>query len=944
MHPERWKRIKEILDVTVRLEVDERESYLTRVCEDDTDLRREVDSLLSALEEAGDAFEAPPLPVPVDPLLGARIGPYQIVEHIGSGGMGSVYRAMRADEAFHKEVAIKVIRRNLDLEQVVRQFRRERQIMATLEHPNIARLLDGGSTPDGLPYFVMEFIRGKPIDVYSKEQNLGITERLQLFQTVCATVHFAHQRGVVHRDIKPGNILVTEDRTPKLLDFGIAKILHPEMLPASRETATTLGRAMTPEYASPEQLKGGNVTEASDIYSLGVLLYELLSGQRPRPAADLPATDDEIDPPSRVSARRDLAGDLDNIVLMAMRREPGRRYRSAGSLEDDIRRYLEGRPVTARKDTLAYRAAKLLRRQKVAVASVIVMIAIFAGALLVARLHDRRNDPGVPPQITPLTSLPGDEFQPSFSPDGKQIVYVWSGENGENRDIYIQSLDGGQPRRLTTNAAEDLSPVWSPDGARIAWLRRGRQETGVFVSPAGNGVHGKIADLFPTRVEAVGRHLDWSPDGAWLAAVDKTLPEQPFRIVLIGVKDSVKREATLPPEKIIGDLNPAFSPDGKSLAFIRAVSSGVCDIYVAPVASGRARRVTFDHRQVSGLAWTPDSHAIVFSSERARNSALWRVAADGGTPVRVPMIAENATDPAFSRDGRKMVYAQFFSDANVWRIDTAGGGAPRKIIASTQYDSSPQYSPDGSRVAFRSTRSGNNEIWLCDPEGRTPVQLTHFRGPLTGTPRWSPDGKLVAFDSRPEGQAEIYALGPEGGELRRITNDPAEDVVPSWSQDGKWIYFASNRSGAWQVWRSPAGGGAAERVTSQGGFAAFESPDGKFLYYAKGRAAAGLWRKRLPDGEEQPVLEQLKPGYWGYWAVVEDGIYFTDPSAAGSSPVISFYRLADHRLRKIVTLDKPASEGDSAFAVSPDRKNLLYTQIDQSGSDILVMDNYRWRE
>ena len=447
-----------------------------------------------------------------------------------------------------------------------------------------------------------------------------------------------------------------------------------------------------------------------------------------------------------------------------------------------------------------------------------------------------------------------------------------------------------------------------------------------------------MADLYPIRLEAVGRHLDWSPDGEYLAAADKSQADEPFRIVLIGVKDGAKRAVTIPPDKVIGDMSPAFSRDGKWIAFLRATASGVADVYVVPVSGGPVRRITNDNRNVESLTWTPDGRSIVFSSDRRRNSVLWRVPASGGEPERVPGVAENAADPVFSRDGR-MAYTQFFQDANIWRIDTQGKEAAAKVISSTGYDSSPQYSPDGSRVAFRSNRSGSNEIWVSDSSGRTPVQLTHYGGPLTGTPRWSPDGMNIAFDTRPDGQADIYVVPSFGGAPRRVTKSEFEDVVPSWSADGAWIYFASNRTGAWQVWRSPAAGGAEEQVTTEGGFSAFESPDGH-LYYAKGRGAAGLWRKKLPKGIEEPVLDELKPGFWGYWAVVEDGIFFADQ--VGRSPGgIFFYAFGSRKIRQVSKVDKPFAVTDSAFAVSPERRHILYTQIDQSGSDILMLDRYR---
>lgn len=936
MNPERWKRIKEILDITLRLPPVEREAYLTRVCEDDGDLRAEVNSLLHAQEAAGDFLEKPLFQEPADPVLGARLGAYQVVELIGSGGMGSVYRAVRVDEAFHKDVAIKVVHRGLDLDRVVRQFRRERQIAASLEHANIATLIDGGTTAEGLPYFVMEFIRGKPITHYCDELKLKSRERLELFATVCAAVQFAHNFGVIHRDIKPGNVLVTSRGIPKLLDFGVAKILNPDLLPGTQDSIATLAGAMTPDYASPEQISGGVVTESSDVYSLGVLLYELLTGERPK-ARMLDMRIREPLPPSKIAPGRGLDRDLDAVVLMALQYDPAMRYASAAAFEADVRRCLDARPVLARKRRLTNRVAGLVSRNR-SMAVLLGTLAVVAVGVIGWQMRSRAgNGPG---QLIPITTMPGSESQPAFSPDGKKLAYVWSGENGENSDLYIQSLEDGTVSRFTTDPADDVSPVWSPDGTRIAWLRTGPAETAVFIGQVSGGMHGKIADVYPIRLEAVGRQLDWSPDGEYLAVPDKPQPNEPFHIVLLRVKDGARTVVSLPPDKIIGDLSPAFSPDGKSLAFLRAMASGVDDVYVSPVRGGPPTRLTADNRNALTVAWTPDGRWVVFQSDRRRNSVLWRVRATGGEPERIPGVAENAADPTFARDGR-MAYAQFFQDANIWQIDSEGKQPPVKVISSTQYDSSPQYSPDGSRVAFRSNRTGNNEIWVSDSSGRTPVQLTKYGGPLTGTPRWSPDGMNIAFDTRPEGQADIYVVSSIGGVPRNVTKSEYEDVVPSWSVNGAWIYFASNRTGTWQVWRVPSAGGVEEQVTRDGGFAAFESPDGKYLYYAKGRGVAGLWRKRLPAGAEELVLEDLKPGFWGYWAVVEGGIYFASQTETSGAGGIFFHDFAGRKTRLISRVGKAFAVTDSAFSVSPDRRSILYTQVDSSGSDIFILDRPR---
>ncbi len=285
MNQERWKQVREVLDKAINVSPAELPAFLDRACPEDPELRAEVESLLQSHLEAGTGFlEGAPIdlnahPTPESkPRVGRRVGVYQILEQIGEGGMGEVYRAIRADGQYDKEVAIKFVRAGLDSTSVVERFRHERQVLASLDHPNIARLFDGGTTEDGIPYLVMELIEGTPIDEYCDANQLSVTERLRLFLQVCSAIQYAHQRLVIHRDIKPGNILVTKDGVPKLLDFGIAKILDP-----AATSKATLINPMTPEYASPEQVRGETITTATDVYSLGVVLYQLLTGRSPYP-------------------------------------------------------------------------------------------------------------------------------------------------------------------------------------------------------------------------------------------------------------------------------------------------------------------------------------------------------------------------------------------------------------------------------------------------------------------------------------------------------------------------------------------------------------------------------------------------------------------------------------------------------------------------------------
>jgi len=418
-----WQRGKEVFQAALTRAPELRGAFLDEACAGDGELRREVESLLAAHDAAGAFLSSP---VGLDP-PGAegdgasdagpqRIGPYQILDTIARGGMGTVYRAVRDDDAFRKTVALKLVRGGRHSDYFEQRFRQERQILAGLQHPNIATVLDGGTTEDGQPYLVMEYVDGQPITEFCAAHGMETRERLALFRTVCGAVEYAHQNLVVHRDIKPANVLVDGHRVPKLLDFGIAKALASGVDPDLAPTATKLP-LMTPEYASPEQVKGQTVTTASDVYSLGILLYELLAGRRPYEvkADSLEAIvqavcQTEPRAPSEAATTRtattqaagnlpapsELRGDLDTIVLKALRKEPERRYRTAHDLSEDLRRHLEGLPVTARADTIRYRAGKFVRRHRTAVGAAVLVLASLVGGIVTttrqSRLAQRRFD------------------------------------------------------------------------------------------------------------------------------------------------------------------------------------------------------------------------------------------------------------------------------------------------------------------------------------------------------------------------------------------------------------------------------------------------------------------------------------------------------------------------------------------------------------------------
>jgi len=428
MIPERWQQVKAVLEQVLDLVPEQRKAFLEDACRDDHALRQEVESLLLEEDDGGDGFLQSPVrvslkngPLKERPLVGCRIGPYQILEMIGEGGMGTLYRAARADDQYRKQVAIKLVRVGLTTPLALERFRVERQILANLEHPNIARLLEGGTTQDEIPYVVMELVDGQPIAEFCDDHQLTIDARLKIFLEVCSAVQYAHRRLIVHRDIKPNNILVTREGSPKLIDFGIAKILDPEASDGIDQATMGL-RILTPAYASPEQVKCEPITTASDVYSLGVVLYELLTGHPPyRVALRTPETlaraacEQEPEKPSlavlrtaftteerrakvtpeTVSTSRgslpgklsaQLRGDLDNIILMALRKEPERRYGSVEQFAEDIRRHFENLPVSAHGDSLQYRARKFVTRHRAGIsAAAVAGLALIMGTAVSLR-------------------------------------------------------------------------------------------------------------------------------------------------------------------------------------------------------------------------------------------------------------------------------------------------------------------------------------------------------------------------------------------------------------------------------------------------------------------------------------------------------------------------------------------------------------------------------
>jgi Tol biopolymer transport system component len=952
MTPEQWHRVKEVFEAALGHASDERAAFLDQACGDDESLCSEVKSLLGSYEQDQSFMETPAAAIAAQSLVkeeslafvGQQLGHYQIEREIGRGGMGVVYLAK--DTSLCRPVALKLLPKHLtsDPSRLLR-FEREARAASALNHPNILTIHEIAQI-DGLHFIATEFIDGVTLRERIASEDLKLGDVINTAEQVASALAAAHEAGIVHRDIKPENVMLRRDGYVKVLDFGLAKLAEQQddnvvtgSARAARENTET-GIMGTVGYMSPEQAQGLPVDTRTDIFSLGVVIYEMVTGQMPftekAPGINSFPTPQQEPLPLAHYLPEGPAG-LQLIVSKALRQDREQRYQTITELLTDLKGIKSKPPGKSR----------FTARHLVLLAAV---VALLVGGPIWFYASRRAAKSSLPPikvvpahamKTIPLTSLSGSETAPTFSPDGKYVAFTWEGETGDNWDIYIKGINGGIPLRLTTNPDYDLAPSWSPDGHSIAFTRFSQKERAIFMIPAFGGTERKLLSAHVADIKGPFIGLfDWSPDGKFLVYSDASSLETPVSINRLSVETLEAQQLTSPPARWTGDHYPVLSPDGKMLAFARLSSMAVEDIYLMSGAGGEPRRLTFDNQLILGLAWTRDGRSIVFSSARGGTSRLWRIEAAGGEPELLDVGGDNAVFPAIPRQGQRLAYTNTFGATSMWRINLAASpgktSSRTKVLSTTTGDSNPQISPDGKKIVLASFRSGPAEIWVCDSDGSNLLQLTKLGRNATGTPRWSSDGRYIAFDTRLDEQSDIYVINADGGELRRLTEDSAEDVIPSWSRDGHWIYFASNRSGAYQVWKIPAEGGDALEVTQQGGFAAFESPDGNYVYYAKGRDVPGLWRVPVKGGEEALVLNRLGVGAWPLWAVVNQGIYFAEPEGK-SRGVIEFFSFATRRVIRVAAIEKLPGNG---LALSRDGRWLLYGQDDFGGMDIMLVENF----
>jgi Tol biopolymer transport system component len=545
--------------------------------------------------------------------------------------------------------------------------------------------------------------------------------------------------------------------------------------------------------------------------------------------------------------------------------------------------------------------------------------AVVGGVLWTARSGDRP-----PYRLVPLTSEHGSEFNPSFSPDGQQIAYVWVPPGGRP-SIYKKAVGPESGVRLTAGTDPEGSPAWSPDGRLIAFVRSTQPNRGfrLMLIPASGGPESEVAQL------ASGRGLSWSADSKWLIASDG--PSKARSIVAILVATGAKHALTKPYE--FDYRHAALSSDLHRLVYAHS-GPGPADVYEQTLGPDLAPRG--EPRLLLANLWS--SEMLIDADKREAisidndwESVLFRQRlAPGAKPQILYRGYDSYSSVAVSRDGRRLAFGVVRSRVNTWKLPLGNSaGAPAPLLSSTHSDMNPDYSPDGRHIAFHSTRSGGSDIWITDSDGANPRRLTFTNARTTATPRWSPDGEWIAFESNVSGQHEVYLVRSAGGPIQRLTENPAIDAIPSWSRDGRTLYFCSDRTGRFEVWKMPPSGGKPTQVTFDGGFSAVESPDAKYLYYSQTRNFGPVMRMPLAGGAAEAVIPEVRGLFY---AVTASGIYFQ------VTRTISFWDAASGKVRDIFTSLKPMGIG---MAASPDGRALLFTQVETEGSDLYMIDGLR---
>ncbi len=888
--------------------------------------------------------------------IGARVGPYQLIRILGAGGMADVWLARRADGAFQRDLALKLpifSPRRADLHE---RFARERDILASLEHPHIARLYDAGVASNGLPYLAMEYVEGRPLTDWCAAHRLGVRARLELFLQMLDAVQYAHGKQVIHRDLKPSNVLVSEAGQVRLLDFGVAKLLALDEPPLTALTHL-YGRALTPDYASPELLRGGAVGVRSDVYSLGVLLYELLTGIRPYrfgSAASIGLLQQanhtvEVVKPSEQREpcaglpqfTRELRGDLDAITLKALANEPAERYASVIALAADLRCHLQGRPIAALPARWTSRLNKFLRRNR-AVASVSAAAVVLVAITLAVVFGVLRKAPGplwldplAGARVLRLTDFAGSEQAATISRDGRFAAFiavrdgqldVWSTSIGSN---VFRNLTGGNFQQLRN--PEIRSVAFSPDGSRVAfWTRQGDGSRSLDINIMAVPTVGGAAQVYlPETAE-----FDWSPDGSRVV-FHTTAPGDPL-YVRSATEASAHQIYVAAPGTHCHFLT--WSPDGEFIYFVRGdPPSSDWDIWRLRPSGASLERMTFHHARVT-YPVPLDAHTLLYLATDVDGSGPWLYVMDLAQKRsrRLNVGLERYTSLAASRDRSRLVATVADFSSELWRVPVGGEGAPghsaERIASITGNASAPRFGP--GFIAYVSSSGARRGIYKYANGTSTELWGDAALDRL-GAPMLTADGRRMAFTVERGGATQLYTMDSDGHNLKAVTRSLPLRGDLAWAPDGQSVVGAVASEGEPRLARIFLDSTPAQSLVSDYSVDPVWSPDGKYFLYSGAQVATIFpLRASAPDGRPYnlPGLILTTGARRVAFARESGSLVFL----RGGIDHKNFWQLDPKTGTERQLTELPASLVIGDFDVSPDGNEIVFDRVQESSSVVLI--------
>jgi Tol biopolymer transport system component len=827
MRAERFRQIDELFEAALERNLDERAGFLESSCPGDEELRSEVESLLEAHARAENFIESSAMEVAakvtarqgITTEVGRQVGPYKILSLLGAGGMGEVYLA--EDANLNRRVAVKFLPAEFMADPArVRRFEREARAASALNHPNIVTIHEIAQA-NGTQFIATEFVEGRTLRSLIADGALKTEDALSVAAQVAEALAAAHSAGVIHRDIKPENIMLRPDGYAKVLDFGIAKLIERgsstpdgtrDLAQAEQtETGAVVG---TVAYMSPEQALGRKLDHRADVFSLGTVLYEMLTGEHPFRGATNAATFDAIinrNPPIMNLPDSVAAPEIERVVRRALEKDQELRYQTASDLRAELKKLQRTLDSSAsvsgqlmeRTSRPVGISPRSLSNRYVGIALVCLLVVGGAVGIYVAQRRSgpltKEVAPAAPAAnftVTQLTDQPGQELYPSLSPDGKAVIY--SARSSDNSDIYWQRVGGHNPRNLTEDSpADDMEPSFSPDGERIVF-RSERDKGGIFVM----GVTGESVK----RLTDFGFFPAWSPDGSEVAFSTEGFTDpnvrniNPSMIWIVNVSTGEIRQLT---DAKTGDAaQPAWSPTGVRIAYWGKHKGGQRDLWTIPARTGgEPVQVTDDVAFDLNPVWSPDGKLLYFASDRGGSMNIWRVPLEEqtgrvtGPPEPLTTPSSYAQQVAFSRDGRRAAYVNQVSSTNIFRVEFNPykeqiTGQPIAVTQGSRHAGAPNLSPDGQWFVYSSQGEKQEDLYIVGKDGAASPRKLTDDAYKDRHPRWSPDGKSIAFYSDRSGRYEAWTISPDGSSLKQITFTEGSSVAyPFWSPDGSRLGY-----------------------------------------------------------------------------------------------------------------------------------------------------------